>query len=151
MDWIGCRRAGVHAWLVTHFVLPVDGVLGYSWVSYFDLVWRHFRVFPVWKVSLFLFGFYASCLILSFWTREVLSAVRLCVPRSRLLRWQGRLLSGFHFDTTSPLRFVLPSTIFIYSFFLFFCRHALFILVERTRRAVNWADHAVSHVGGFRA
>lgn len=53
LDWIGCRRAGVHAWLVTHFVLPVDGVLGYSWVSYFDLIWRHFRVFPVWKVSLF--------------------------------------------------------------------------------------------------
>lgn len=99
---------GVHAWLATHFVLPVDRVLDTHGFHIFDLFfWRHFRVFPVWKVSLF-------DLRLVFWDDggrfyrrfacASLGAVALC--------WQGRLLSGFHFDTTSPLRFVLPSTIF---------------------------------------
>lgn len=108
MDWIGCRRAGVHAWLVTHFVLPVDGVLDTHRFHILILFGGIFGFFLFGKSVCFCFGLR---LILSFWTREVLSAVRLCVPRSRLLRWQGRLLSGFHFDTTSPLRFVLPSTI----------------------------------------
>lgn len=104
---VGCRRAGVHAWLATHFVLPVDRVLDTHGFHFLIFFWRHFRVFPVWKVSLF-------DLRLVFWDDggrfyrrfacASLGAVALC--------WQGRLLSGFHFDTTSPLRFVLPSTIF---------------------------------------
>lgn len=67
-------------------------------------VWRHCRFFLFSLDSQFVR--LKPCVV-----DEVLSAVRLCVPGS-LLRWQGILSPGFHFDTTSPLRFVLPSMLF---------------------------------------